>query len=234
MIKKLLAYQEKDKERLAIILTVENGRVKRELDLANTTLNNARTTLLQLENDAQILTAAFESSIKNLNELFSRMEQYKKQNNPKSEDEINSAVTYLSSMQSKIAGYENQLADIAKRITEKTAQFEETKTAVGRAQSTRKTLELQFEQQQKAIEPKLAQIDADLKKLGNDVNPDLLAKYKARRKSDKSGKIVDIAVALLGDKCGGCFHEMPLLLQHRIATDGYILCEGCGKIIYKI
>ena len=235
MINSLLAYQEKDKERMSLLLTVEAGRVKRELDAAGVAIDSGRQTLLALENDAKALAAAFESSTKNLGELFARIEQYNKTAAPnKTEDEIASAHAYLSTLQSKVTGYENQLDDIAKRITAKAAAFEAAKTAVVRAQNNKKALEPQYEAQLKQIEPAINAIEAELKKLGASVDKELLEKYKHRRKNEKSGKPVDIAVGLLVDKCGGCFHEMPLLLTHRIATEGYILCESCGRIIYKI
>ena len=233
MIKELLAYQEKDKERLALVLSVENGRVKREMDTANRAIEDAKQNLLALENDARSLTSAFESVGKNLRELFERVEQYNKTaSSNKSEDEIQSAASYVSALLQKVTGYENQLDDISKRIAAKAAAFEDAKTAVIRAQKNIAALTPQYQSQLKEIQPKVSVLEAELKKLEAGINKDLLERYKKRRVSDKSGKVIDIAVAVVGERCGGCYHEMPTLLVHKIKTNGYIICENCGKIIY--
>jgi len=201
-IKELLIYQEKDKERIKLVMGVEQGRVKRELDTSSATIDSARNALLSLENDAKALMAAFESTTKNLTELVDRITQFKATAaKNQTEDEIESAQKYLATIQSKISGYENQLDDISKRIARKTAEFEDAKTAVVRAQNNKKALEPQYEAQKKQIEAQLSSLDAELKKLGSSVDATLLERYKSRRKSDKTGKIPDIAVALLGDKC---------------------------------
>jgi len=233
MIKELLAYQEKDKERLALVLAVEAGRVKREIDIANHAIDVAKQNLLSLENDARALTAAFESVGKNLKELFDRVEQYNKTaSQNKTEDEIGSAASYVSALLQKITGYESQLEDISRRIAAKTAAFEDAKTAVIRAQKNIAGLTPQHQAQLKEIQPKVNIIEADLKKMESAINKELLERYKKRRSSEKSGKYVDIVVATSGNRCGGCHHEMPTLLVHKIKTDGYIVCENCGKIIY--
>jgi len=227
MIKELLAYQEKDKERLTLLLSVENGRVKRELDLATKLMNDAKSNLLSLENDAKVVTASLESSIKNLKETFTRIDQFKGES-----AETQSTIEYLETLLKKVSGYESQLEEISKRIVTKSAAYRDNIAAAGRGQNTVKAYTPEYQKQCDAIAPKLAKTEAELAKLGSAVDKIVLEKYKKRRATDKSGKITDIVVAISANRCGGCFHEMPTLLVHKIKTDGYIICENCGKIIY--
>ena len=233
MIEKMLEYQEKDKQRLALLATVENGRVKHEIDVASRALDDAKQSLLALENDAKTLSNAYEGVKKTLGELFDRIEQFKKPaSQNKSEEEITSATAYVSAMLQKTTVHENQLEDLAKRIAAKTVAFKYKTATVARAQNIVRTLTPQYEQQKKQIEPKIAACEKEMAKIGAGINKELLDKYKRRRASDKSEKIADIVVKIAGERCGACFHEMPTLLVHKIKTDGYIVCENCGKIIY--
>jgi len=233
MIKSLLAYQEKDKQRRILAASVEDGRVKREIDTSSRALDDARRNLLTLENDAKGLVSAFASASKNLKELLDRVEGAKRvAEKAATEDQIQAAIADMSALLEKVKSYESQLDEISKRISQKTAQFEDAKNTVVRAQRTVATLTPEYQKQLGAIAPKLAELDAELNKLAAAVDRELLEKYKQRRRTDKSGKISDIAVAVSGNRCGGCYHEMPTLLVHKIKTNGYIICENCGKIIY--
>jgi len=238
MIKNLLAYQEKDKERLAIVASVEGGRVKREIDAANQTIEDAKNALLSLENDAKNLAVLMQSVNKNLTETFGRVEQYDKSSKTQKQtqehlDELKSAEKYGVALSEKVTGYDNQLEDLAKRIHGKVTAFDDMKIAIVNAQKRVAALQPGYQQAQKEIAPKLGALDAELSKIAGTVDRELFEKYKHRRKSDKSGKITDIAIPVSGGRCGGCHHEMPTLLIHKISTDGYIICENCGKILYK-
>jgi predicted nucleic acid-binding Zn-ribbon protein len=50
---------------------------------------------------------------------------------------------------------------------------------------------------------------------------------------DKNMRPIDIVVPLTHKRCGGCHFELPLSQVHEVTTTGYIICEECGKIIYK-
>ena len=155
MIKNLLEYQEKDKERLTLVASIEGGRYKREIDAANRAINEAKSTLLTLENDAKQLAASYQSVERNLKEVFGQIEKYNKAAaGYKKEDEIQGAVKNVSELLAKISNYEGQLDDIAKRITTKTAAFEEAKSAVVRAQKNVVALTPGYDAALKAVAPK--------------------------------------------------------------------------------
>ena len=232
MIKNLVTYQEKDKERIGLLLGVEGGRVKREINAANRIMDEARSGLLSLENDAKELTISYNGAAKTLAEHVERIEKLKKQSPPKDEDEIQSSVAYMSTLLQKVNMIESQLESIAKNIAIKARNFEDQKNAVMKAQSIIKNLTPQYQKQLDEIKPKLDLVDAELKKIAATIDSGLVEKYKSRRKAEPFGKISDIVVPVASGRCGGCRFEMPLSLVHKISTDGYIVCEECGKLIY--
>jgi len=233
MIKNLIEYQEKDKKRLELLLSVEGGRNKREINAANKIVNDARATLLELERDAKDLTVAYAGLQKNLTEHLDRIEKLKKSTQPKDESEIQISISAISTLLQKVNSLESQLENVGKNIASKTKSFEEVKAAVMKAQSTIKTLTPQYQAQLDKIKPQLDEVESNLKKLGTSVDGGLLDKYKARRKTEPFGKITDIVVSVANGRCGACYFEMPLSMIHKISTNGYITCEECGKILHN-
>jgi len=233
MIKPLLEYQDKEREKLLLLAAVEGGRARVQFDESNRTIEHAKRTLLNLENDAKVLLGNYETVSKNLNEYFKEVEAYKK--NAKtaadSPDETNTELGLVSTLLSKIAVSETQLNDIAARITQKTQAFEDAKIQVVKAQKNAAAASALYEAEKKDLKPKLEKLDDELKKIGSTVDPSMLEKYKSIRKNKSKG---DIVVPLDGNRCGGCHFELPLSLIHTLSNHGYIICEECGKIIYKV
>lgn len=233
MIKPLLTFQEKEKEKLSLIAGVEGGRFKRELDEAARTIENSKRALLALENDAKMLASMYESVNKNLNEVFDKIKTMEAANkNPSNEEEAAQAVTFMSALLSKVGSYENQLVDMHSKIAAKVTAFEDAKLQVVKAQKGVSVYQAEYEKQKKSIEPSLVKIDAELDKLAKNVDKNLMEKYKQIRKNNKQ-RVTDVVVALSNNRCGGCHFELPLSLIHSISAKGYIICEECGKIIYK-
>ena len=231
MIKPLLEYQIKEREKIALLGGVEGGRAKREFNDANRTIENAKRMLLNLENDAKILLNNYESVSKNLGEIFDKVSAYNKNvGSGTGEEETNEQLSFISGLLSKVSAYEAQLNDIALKINSKTNAFEQAKLDVVKAQKISAASSHNYENEKKAAAPKLEKIDAELKELGAKVNTALLEKFKSIRKSNPKG---DIVVILNGNRCGGCHFELPLSLIHSLSNQGYIVCEECGKIIYK-
>jgi len=231
MIKELLNYQTKERERLALVSGVENGKAKRELDDATVSLDNGKKVLLGLENDAKVLMTNYQSVSKNLKEIFDKIEMYQKSVKPDmDEEESTNSMTFVSGLLSKVSAYESQLNDIANKINAKNQAFEDIKVQVVKAQSVIKNAGEQYQKQTAGNEGELKKIDEELKKLEAAVDKKLMEKFKLIRKNVRKG---DIVVELKHNRCGGCMFELPLATIHKISNDGYIVCEECEKIIYK-
>ncbi|MCL2851141.1 MAG: hypothetical protein FWE01_02145 [Firmicutes bacterium] len=234
MIKEMLNYQQKDKERLKLILNVEQGKTKRELDDNTKTLAITKNAVLSLENDAKTIEQTIETVRKNLTELLTRAEDIvNNENISQGEDELNSAVTYASTVANKIAGYESQLNDLMRRINEKATQFEDAKRKIVTVQKNIATLTPKYEAQKNELEPQLKVVEKELKSIESSVDKKLMDKYKKLRSSDKTGRDTDIVVPLISNRCAGCHFELALSMTHKISTEGYITCEECGKILFK-
>jgi predicted nucleic acid-binding Zn-ribbon protein len=233
MIEKLLEYQKLDKKRIEILRAVEGGRVKQELNTANKTLNDARAQLLSLEEDAKNLVNVYDNASRVLHDLLDKSKKINIAKDSADDDEIQKSVADANALLQKINTAEGQIEQIAKGITNKTRAFEDVKAAVTRAQTTIKALTPQHEKQLEQIKPQLDTVDAEMQKIAKEIDKTLLEKYKNRRRTESGGRATDIVIPLNHNRCSGCRVEMPLNLIHNIDTKGYIICEECGKIIFK-
>ena len=230
-IKELLEYQKKEAEKLAIEAGVEEGKAKREFDHATQALNEAKRTLLALENDAKVLLSNYSSISKNLSEIFDKIAIYNKNaKQSATEEEATSALSFVSGLLSKVSAYEAQLNDIANKIAIKTQAFEDAKTQAVKAQAVIKAASAQYESDKANASSGFEKVIAELKAMEKNVDKTLLEKYNIIRKSRKKG---DIVVPVRGNRCGGCHFELSLSHINKVGVDGYIICEECDKIIYK-
>lgn len=233
MIKNLLAYQELDKKAIQLRYMVEGGKVKREIDSATKMVSDAKGQITQLEEDAKGLTHTYESLSKALKSLLKESETLANGKLPTSEDKIAEVDAKVKEMSNQINILGNQLENVGKSIAARVKAFNDAVNTAGKGQQIVKTLMPQYESQKAQIKPKLDEVEKEMAKLVPSIDKVALAKYIARRKNEPMGKPTDIVVALANGRCGGCLVEMPQLVSHKIATDGYVICEECGKILYK-
>ena len=233
MIKNLLEYQNLDRQRLELIFKVEGGRAKRELDAANDTVNRARQNLLALEDEAKNLETSFHSVERNLSDLFAQSDRLMRAKTTARETEIQPLADQISTLSGRIGAAANQLEKIGNDIKSKTKQFEDTKNAVMNAQTMIKRAQDVYAAQLDQIKPQRDKIEAQMDVIARDIDKNLLDKYRARRRAEPFGSTKDIVVQLTGGRCGACRMEMPLALVNKINTDGYIICEDCGRIVFK-
>lgn len=231
MIKPLLEYQSREREKLNLLANVDSGRTKRELDEATRAREAASGTVKQLAHEAEVCLAYFETASKNLAEIFKKLETYNAGIKAGADEEaVTTNMTFVSGLLSKVSGYESQLADIAAKSQNIKAVYEKAVISAKKAAEVMSTASIKYQNETKDNAPKIAAIDAALKKLADAVDPALMEKYKQIRKQIKRG---DVVVPIAGNCCGGCRFELPSSLIHTIASRGYIICEECSKIIYK-
>ncbi len=224
-IEKLLAAQKIDKERLQLIQSLEKGKAKVELDKTTQTINNSKASLLQLEADAKNLQDSYQKIAKIVADTLAQVE---KTNANHSED-----LELYSNYLSKLSVFEGQLADIERRIVQKTTAFKNTTMDVAKASAVLKNATKAYENVQAASAPKIQALEQQFNEKVQGVDEKLLTKYRAIRKN-KGNDTKDVVVPLTADKrCQGCFMDVPVAMVNKIKTDGWTTCDECGRIIYQ-
>ena len=224
-IEKLLVAQKIDQERLQLIQNLEKGKIKTELDKANQTVNNSKSSLLQLESDAKNLQDNYQKFAKILQDTLAQVEKAQA-------EQLEDADLYDEFL-SKITKLEGQLADIERRISQKTSLFKTTSMEGAKANAMSKNIAKMYEDAQKAAAPKIQALEQQFNEKVQGIDEKLLTKYRAIRKS-KGSDIKDVVVPLTSDnRCQGCFMDVPSALVNKIKTDGWVTCDECGRIIYQ-
>ncbi len=224
-IEKLLVAQKIDKERLQLVQNLEKGKIKTELDRASQTIDNSKNSLLQLESDAKMLQDNYQKFSKIISDTLTQIE--KAQNNHSEDPDL------YDEFLSKLTKLESQLADIERRIIQKTNLFKTTSMEGAKASAMLKNISKMYEEAQKAVAPKIQAMEQQFNEKVQGIDEKLLAKYRAIRKS-KGSDIKDVVVPLTVDnRCQGCFMDVPSALVNKIKTDGWVTCDECGRIIYQ-
>lgn len=226
-IEVLLEAQGIDRERLTLLSTVYDGVTKRNLDSATKLLTDTKNTLLSLETDAQVLSATFGKITKAITDTVSAIDYEKTSGNPEYRQ------GNFGSLLQKISILESQLGNIERQIRDKSVAFDRAKDTVRVAQTMILTNTAEFEKQKKSIADAVSKLDRKFDDTIKNVEEKLATRYKNIRRQ-KGNNPKDIVVQITHDnRCGGCYFEIPLSQISRIKTNGYIVCEECGKIIYE-
>jgi len=233
IIKPLLQYQDKEKEKLAFVHNVESGKIKRELSESVASVESVKRAVSELDAEARSIILSVEGLKKNLEDIATKVKDVKGAKAEASEDELNSAIALASMVASRLSAYEAQLVEVNKKIADRATQFDAARVKAARAQKNVERLTPEYQKTRDGIKKDVDAFDAELKKMESGIDAKLLERYKKRRSQDKGGKPTDIVVKLVGDRCGGCHFELALSQTHNIGINGYIVCEECGRIIYK-
>jgi fructoselysine-6-P-deglycase FrlB-like protein len=119
------------------------------------------------------------------------------------------------------SGYDDNIKNILK-------EFENTKIAAIKAKETHKESKAKYEALVAEINPKMEAVKKEMLALEGSINEKLLAKYKAVKRDN----VYPVFVTLNNGNCGGCRMMIPMGKVNKIKTDGYIVCEHCGRVIY--
>ena len=207
-IEKLLSAQKIDRERLQLVQNLEKSKVKIELDKAKQTIENSKNSLLQLETEAKSLQDNYQKFAKIVGDALVQMEKAKANH---SED-----ANLYDELLSKLTKLEGQLADIERRITQKTNAFKTTSVDVVKSNAMLKNLTKMYEDAKNADAPKIQALEQQFNEKVKGVDEKLLAKYRAIRKT-KGSDIKDVVVPLTGDnRCQGCFMDVPGAMVNKI------------------
>jgi hypothetical protein len=151
-IEKLLEAQSIDRERLILINSVENGITKRNFDSANKLIANTKESLLALEAEARAILDNFARIGRVLEETVNTINREK--SNAGGEDAGN-----FGSLLSRVSILEGQLADMERRIRDKTAAFDNARVAAAKATKIAQAGAEELVKLRAAIKGKVTELD---------------------------------------------------------------------------
>lgn len=229
-MKKILQYQKLDMELKKLQRSVNVSEEKEVMNKMMAYVKEAQNVSNGLDGKAGKALEEYQNLKKSYDENLKKIQKLTSTTNYKTEEEFKNAYNQINALSSELYMIERNLNIFINKAKQLLKDFETTKNNVIKARGRYKSSKENYEKSVSAVEPKINEIKAQLKALEKDVDPVLMEKYKAM----KNDRIFPVFVPLLdGKACYGCRMEMASSKLNKLNTEPYIVCEHCGRLIYK-
>lgn len=228
-MKTMLQYQRLDGELKKIQRTVNNSQEKEIMNKmiayvkdAQNISNGIESKASKVVNDYMSLKKSYDANASKVEKLISTM--------PSGEEELKKTYALINTLSSELFMIERNLNIVIGKAKDLLKDFESTKNNVIKARNKHKVSKENYEKLIRDNEPKIAEIKSQMKALEKDVDSTLLEKYKAM----KNDNIFPVFVPLMDERtCAGCRMEVASSKLNKLSSEQFIVCEHCGRLIYK-
>jgi len=230
MAQKLFQYQETDAKLREIEVELAGSEERKKYASARKFLEGYNENVNKIDLRAKELIAV----LTNLNKTYSKLSEEAKDFEPvleSSEDEneiafyqkkIDELLAKLSKLESEIGALTEEMNSLLGTYSQLNA-----KGRVARAQYDEFSVKYKELKETKKVE--MTKIEKELQKLEKDIDPALMAKYKAKR----ADKMFPILYKLNGNMCGKCMMEVSMSEVVKLNGGAVIECDNCRSLIYK-
>lgn len=147
-----------------------------------------------------------------------------------SEDEINYMKKKAQELYDEFKRLEQSIAHLQEEIIALTEQYNTLKKKTASAQKQFKESGQKYTEFKASKADAQKEIQAQLAALEKEVDPKVLALYKEKR----AEKMFPILFEYAGTGfCPNCRTEISKLSESNLAKNGIIVCDNCGRILYK-
>ncbi len=227
-MEKILQYQRLDIELHKLIRATENSEEKAVMNKMIAYVKDAQNKSTAIENNAKKVVDDY----KNLRKKYDACNKEIQTITSNSDyQNINYDQTYkrINSLSSELFMIERNLNMTINRAKELLKEFEVTKNNVIKARGRHKESKDKYEQLIASYAPKIEETKKQMKELEKVIEPKQLEKYR----SIKNDKIFPVLVPLQNNLCGGCRMEIASGKLNKLSSEPFIICEHCGRVIYK-
>ena len=226
---KILEYQKLDLELHKLKKSNVNSVERNNMNKLKGYIVEAHDKGMSLENDANALLEdyknlkkQYEANAKKVQSLINKeMESIEL-------DDVDAILSTINSLSSELFLLERNINIIITKIKQSLKDFETTKNNMIKARTEYNEIKAQYEKSLKSLEPKIKEIEDKMTSLEEEIDAEVLAKYK----SMKGDKIFPVYVSYDNGHCSGCRVEIPTAKANKLKNEGKIICEQCHRIIY--
>ncbi len=147
------------------------------------------------------------------------------------QDELNYMSKKLDEQLALLASVEKDVKQILRDGEEIDKSFETISKNLPKLAEEYKRCNVEFDKATQEAKPRVMELRKKQAELKNVIDAELFEKYKKL-----SEQVHPVFVPLEnGNCCGGCRMEMPTAqVNSHMSEKGYMICEHCGRIIYKV
>lgn len=195
-------------------------------------LAQAEEQLARLEQKTVDLRNQLSLVSQNLQQIGKIVDEYTKEMaDIEDQDELNYISKKLDLQLDALVAAEKELKQILHEGDEADKSFEKiSKVQLPKIAAEYNRCGVEFDKATQAQKPRVLELKKRQTELKADIDQHLFEVYKK-----VSQQIHPVFVPLQnGNRCGGCRMEMPVSqVNAKIAEKGYIICEHCGRVVYK-
>lgn len=228
-IEKILEYQKQDLEVIKLERKLNKSEDKKIFQEMINVVKNAQNRSTKLDNEAKDLFLEYQTLEKAFNEnqkscgavLNTKLEKI-------SSDDLSGLSKTVSNLMDNVNYLEKKLVVLAEKVNAILSDFDKTKAKHSEAMKKYTEHKAKYDSMVETLTPQIEEKKKEVKKLEEDIDATILAKYKQRRNDG----IYPVFVKLNDKSCGGCMMELPSASLSKIKEQGFLECEHCRRIIY--
>lgn len=227
-MEKILQYQRLDIELHKLIRATENSEEKAVMNKMIAYVKDAQNKSTAIENNAKKVVDDYKNLRKKYDDCNKEIQTITSNSDYQN---ISYDQTYkrINALSSELFMIERNLNMTINRAKELLKEFEVTKNNVIKARGRHKESKDKYEKLISSYAPKIEETKKQMKELEKVIEPKQLEKYR----SIKNDKIFPVLVPLQNNLCGGCRMEIASGKLNKLSSEPYIICEHCGRVIYK-
>lgn len=230
IMENILKYQSLDAKKQQLEKSILTSSEKAVMNKMIAYVKEAQNKSMELENQAKKLTEEYLALKKEYDKNILLIKELTSKNSDElTTEQMDQIFHQINLVSSNLYMIERNLNIQIVNIKNILKEFEATKKGVIQARTKHKESKLKYEAFVNDVNPKIEAINKEMRKLESVIDEKLLAKYK----SLKHDNIFPVFVPLENGNCGGCRMAQPKGRLDKIKSDGYIICEQCGRVIYN-
>lgn len=229
-MKNILHYQQLDSELVALEKQYDSLKEHEMLGKMSVLYKDMQSTLLTLEENAKKVSEEYDASFKQYQEYLNKTKSLNDAEITKlSDDDLAHNLESANKISSDLFMLERKLNLMITTINNTLKDFENAKNKLMYAKSKHAELKEFLEKAKAEMQPKTAKIEKELKSLVPTLDEKLFTRYKAL----KHDNVFPVFVPLNDKRCGYCRVELPSGKLDNLRSQDFIVCEQCGRLIYK-
>lgn len=221
-------------------LDIELNKIERELKKnpfytkrreVKSALQKAEEQLARLDQKTLELRNQLTTATQTLQSINAVIEEHTKEiADIEDQDELNYMSKKLDEQLKLLANVEREIKQILQEGDELDKTFDKISQTIPKLVAEYNRCNAEFDKATQQVKPRVLELKKKQAEIKDKIEPTLFARYKTL-----SEQVHPVFVPLEDkSRCGGCNMDMPIAqVTSMLADKGYMICEHCGRVIYK-
>lgn len=230
MVEKMLQYQETDRELREIEVALLSSEERKKTASAKKFLDTVNESVVRMDKRAEELSRIYESLIEEYRALEEASGEFQgAADGVADENEADYLKKRADEILSKMRVLEGKIAKLKEESEQIVAQYGALKKKTREAKEQYSAYGQKYKELKASKQAETERIEAELTALEKEIDPELFARYRAKRKD----KMYPVLYRLDGELCSHCRMSLSMVDINRLNNGEVIECDNCRCLIYK-